>query len=259
MIRHVVFDNDDLATRRHRSRTIGEPSEASEPSDDLPFYDLAPARKLIAKHHALQCPYTCQFGDASLEIPDGVFCPTLAKAPRLLLDVVRFQSGEHVLDVFSGSGAFGINAALAGATVVTVDISPTAVTSTRRNAALNHVEDRIDTRLGTMAQCLSPGERFDLVIANPPLLPGEHSDALSSSIFDPGLQATLEFIRALGRHLTDGGRCYLVTSDVIERYGHDVDRLCFQAGLSSYLATKRDVGYETYRVHELVLRQVGDA
>jgi methylase of polypeptide subunit release factors len=106
-----------------------------------------------------------------------------------------------------------------------------------------------------MTQCLAADDRFDVVVANPPLLPGEAPDTFSRSIFDPGLHATIDFIGAIGRHLKPTVRCYLVTSNVMERYGYDVDRLCLEAGLSSYVAAKRDVCYETYRVHEIKLDQ----
>jgi methylase of polypeptide subunit release factors len=254
----MYFEDEASAIRRRKPHALRNQHVKPTSSDRAPLYDREPARQLIAKHRALKFPYICKFGNAVLEIPEGVFCPTLAKASGLLLDVVPLKSAERVLDVFSGSGAFGINAALAGASAVTVDISALAVTSTRRNAVLNHVEDRVDARLGAMDECVSPGETFGVIIANPPLLPGEQSDPITMSIFDPGLHATTEFIRVVGRHLSPDGRCYLVTSDVIERYGYDVDRLCFESGLSSYVAAKLDVGYETYRVHEITLDQVRD-
>lgn len=101
------------------------------------------------------------------EISEGVFCPTLAKASRLLLDAITFKPNERVLDVFSGSGAFGINAALVGARAVTVDISSLAAACTEKNAMLNEVSERFEARLGTMTECVRPDEKFDVVIANP--------------------------------------------------------------------------------------------
>jgi hypothetical protein len=123
----VVFQGKDASTEPGEPSAPRDDYEAVQPSDDLLLYDPLPAGKLIDKHRALRYPYTCKFGSATLEIIEGVFCPTFANAPRLLLETVRFKAGQHVLDVFSGSGAFGIIAALAGASVVTVDISARAV------------------------------------------------------------------------------------------------------------------------------------
>jgi 16S rRNA G1207 methylase RsmC len=219
------------------------------------LYDPAPARRLIAKHEDLAYPYVCKFGAADLQIDRGVFCPTLSNASRLLLEVVSFTPGQSVLDVFSGSGAFGINAALAGAEAVMVDISSTAADCARANVIINKVSTLVDVRQGIMRDCIAPDEIFDLVIANPPLLPGVPSDSLTSCIFSPQFDATTSFIRGIGRNLSAAGSCYLVTSDVMDRYGYDLDRLCRENGLTSVIAEQRNVGYETYRVHKIRLNQ----
>ena len=80
-----------------------------------------------------------------------------------------FAPGARVLDVCTGTGHLAVAAALAGARrVVAVDISRRAVLAARLNARLNGV--RVDARRGDL---LAPvgGERFDLVVSNPPYLP----------------------------------------------------------------------------------------
>lgn len=74
-----------------------------------------------------------------------------------------------VLDVCTGSGAVAVAAALASATSVTaVDVSRRALVSARINAALNGV--RVRTRRGSLLDAV-PGERFDLIVSNPPYVP----------------------------------------------------------------------------------------
>lgn len=215
-------------------------------------FDPEPARRLIAKHDALTYPYRCTFGGAKLIIQETVFCPTLTNASPLLLRGTYYRPGERVLDMFSGSGAFGIIAAMKGAqNVVTVDISDSAVACAEANAELNGVSDRVEVRKGTLGECVAPDETFDLIIANPPLLPGEPTDPLSAAIFDPGLQATLDLVAALPAHLAEGGRCSLITSDVLGRYGHDIGSLCAKYGLVSSSPAGADLGYESYAVHEI--------
>lgn len=222
----------------------------------LAKYDSQPVQLLIDRHMRLRYPYHCEFGAARLEILKGVFCPTLTRASPLLLEAVSFKPGQRVLDVFAGSGAFAINAALSGADAVTVDISARAVCCTRRNATLNRVQGRVDARLGTMESCLRDGERFDVIVANPPLLPGDRADMLTDfemALCDPGFGATIAFLQGIRYHLSAGGHAYLLTSDVLDRYHYDVDRLAFANNLDCMLVAKRDVGYETYRVHDLTL------
>jgi methylase of polypeptide subunit release factors len=231
-------------------------SEDASPYKAL-SYDPGPAAQLIARHRMPRYPYICQFGNAVLEIGQGVFCPTLSHASPLLLKSVAFQPGQRVLDAFAGSAAIGINAALQGAKVVSVDISAAAAACAAHNAVLNGVQENIQVRCGTLAETVQPGETFDIVAANPPLLPGEQADELSTAIFDPAFSATVDFLDRLGTYLSDYGHGYLVTSDVIDRCGFDVDRICFEHGLASAVIEKFDAGYEVYRVHQIVRDRIG--
>jgi release factor glutamine methyltransferase len=93
---------------------------------------------------------------------------------RLLAAVMRnhgLAAGAQVLDVFTGSGALAVEAALVGASnVVATDVSRLAALNARLNARLNRVS--VDVRRGDLFDPVA-GERFDLMLANPPYLPGE--------------------------------------------------------------------------------------
>lgn len=87
----------------------------------------------------------------------------------------RPQARGAVLDVCTGSGALAVAAALASATSVTaVDVSRRALLSARLNARLNGV--RVRTRRGSLLDAV-PGERFDLIVSNPPYLPSPKEEA----------------------------------------------------------------------------------
>ncbi|HLZ15316.1 MAG TPA: class I SAM-dependent methyltransferase [Candidatus Saccharimonadales bacterium] len=218
--------------------------------------DRNPAQALFERHK-IGYPYSCTFGSAHLTIDEGVFCPTFTNVSALLLSAIDFKSGEKVLDAFAGSGAFGVNAALHGAaTVVSVDISERAVGCIEKNARNNGVQ--IEARLGTLNDRVAKDERFDLIIANPPLLPGEPTDGITAAVFDEGLQVTLDFINQLSQSLDRKGRCYLVTSDILERCKFSVPELCRKAGLRTIVMSTADFGYETYRVHKIEHRQLNN-
>ena len=79
----------------------------------------------------------------------------------------------RVLDVFCYTGAFGIHAARAGASVLAVDESGYALELARQNAGLNGLdESRYATRKGSavpvMRRLIEAGEQFDTVILDPP-------------------------------------------------------------------------------------------
>jgi len=85
----------------------------------------------------------------------------------------RFGSPSRVLDVCSYIGAWGVQAAVAGADeVVCVDSSPTALERARENAERNGVVARVTGLQGDAFDMLralrDQRERFDLVILDPP-------------------------------------------------------------------------------------------
>mgnify|MGYP002629806287 FL=1 len=85
----------------------------------------------------------------------------------------QYARGQRVLDMFSYLGAFGVQAAVAGAdTVLCVDSSEQALDFVRRNAALNQVSARVTTQRGDAFTALTAlrdeGAMFDLVVLDPP-------------------------------------------------------------------------------------------
>ena len=81
--------------------------------------------------------------------------------------------GKRVLDCFTHTGAFALNAAVAGAReVIGVDASETGVRQAEENARLNGVEDRVKFLCRDVFDLLPEmdrnGERFDVVILDPP-------------------------------------------------------------------------------------------
>jgi 23S rRNA (cytosine1962-C5)-methyltransferase len=80
---------------------------------------------------------------------------------------------KRVLDVFSYIGAWGVKAAVEGASeVVCIDSSATALEMVGVNAALNNVDDRMSGLQGDAFQAMKDlreeREKFDLVIIDPP-------------------------------------------------------------------------------------------
>ena len=86
----------------------------------------------------------------------------------------RLAKGRRVLDCFTHTGAFALNCAAAGAEHVTaVDISQDAVEMTRRNAALNGLEGRVDAVCADVFNLLTAMEErkkceYDYIILDPP-------------------------------------------------------------------------------------------
>lgn len=85
----------------------------------------------------------------------------------------RICRGAEVLDCFTHTGSFALNAALAGAAHVTaVDASALAIDQARENAALNGLQDRMDFLVRDVFELLpelaEAGKQYDVVILDPP-------------------------------------------------------------------------------------------
>lgn len=85
----------------------------------------------------------------------------------------RFCKDADVLDCFTHTGSFALNAAAAGAaSVFGVDASESGVAQARRNAQLNGAEDRVRFACRDVFELLpeleQQGKRFDVVILDPP-------------------------------------------------------------------------------------------
>ena len=87
--------------------------------------------------------------------------------------VARLCKGKEVLDCFTHTGSFALNAAKAGAAHVTaVDASELAICQAKENAALNGVSDIVDFRVEDVFELLpalmDEGKKYDVVILDPP-------------------------------------------------------------------------------------------
>lgn len=91
------------------------------------------------------------------------------KSNRVLLRSIAH--GKRVLDCFSHTGGFALNAAFGNAASVTaVDVSDTALKEGLENARLNHLEDRISFAQADVfdyLDTLRPGQ-FDIIVLDPP-------------------------------------------------------------------------------------------
>ena len=89
------------------------------------------------------------------------------------LAIQRLCAGKRVLDCFTHTGSFALNAGLAGASsVLGVDASELGVAQAEENAALNGLSDTVKFRCADVFELLPElerqGEKFDVVIPDPP-------------------------------------------------------------------------------------------
>ena len=87
--------------------------------------------------------------------------------------VARLAYGKRVLDCFTHTGSFALNAALGGvAHVCAVDVSESAIEMARANARRNGLEDRMSFQVANVFDLLPSlehsSEKYDFIILDPP-------------------------------------------------------------------------------------------
>ncbi|MBQ3419789.1 MAG: class I SAM-dependent rRNA methyltransferase [Erysipelotrichaceae bacterium] len=120
--------------------------------------------------------------------------------------VGQIAKGKRVLDCFTHTGSFGLNCIKNGAVKVTsVDISPLAINQSKRNAALNGYEDKIEYVTANVFDFLDSIKKreYDLIILDPPAFTKSRQTIMAA--YNGYKRINSEAMRLLGK----GG--YLVT------------------------------------------------
>lgn len=148
------------------------------------IYERSEARVRLKEGMEPFCSFLSEPFDTNVEIEEnGVrFLVDVAEGQKTgyFLDqkenrraIHRLCRGKKVLDCFTHTGTFALNAAAAGAAEVTAaDISETAIERARENAELNGLSDKVrficEDVFELLPELEKKGERYDVVILDPP-------------------------------------------------------------------------------------------
>ncbi|MFB6145302.1 MAG: HemK2/MTQ2 family protein methyltransferase [Candidatus Nanohaloarchaea archaeon] len=134
--------------------------------------------------------------------------------------------GKKCLEIGTGSGILAVTMAAKGADVAAVDINPEAVEAVKERAA----EAGLDVDAFQSDLFDEVDGRFDLVVFNPPYLPGEKGVG-DEEIWrggEKGTELTRNFLDAVDNYLEDNGFAIVVISlhadkdELVEEYGLEV-------------------------------------
>lgn len=151
---------------------------------------------------------TAQFMGVTLRAQPGALIPRNDTETLCEQALARMQGRERVLDLCTGTGALAVAIALRfpGAQVTAADISADALDVARQNIA--DTGARVTLRQGDLFAAVA-GERFDIIVSNPPYITAEEMADLQPEVRrEPALALYggsdgLDFYRRIAREAPD--------------------------------------------------------
>ena len=145
----------------------------------------------------------------------GTFMPTRHEYVDLVAQA-PLPGTELAFDIGTGTGVLSALLVRRGVKqVIGTDIHERAVQSARENFERLGIAEVASAQLTSMF----PDGRADLIVCNPPWLPGSAATTLDAAIYDPGSKMLLQFLAGLPEHLAPGGEGWLIISDIAELLG----------------------------------------
>jgi len=195
----------------------------------------------------------CYFGNIRLKVWEGVYEP--AEDSSMIAEHVKTRLRERVLDLGTGCGLLAIIAAKMGASVIATDTNPLAIACAMENARIHKVLDKIDFRLGNLFAPVK-GEKFDLILFNPPYLPTSAEEKLGGWLElswnggNDGRSLIDKFLTQLPEHMTSRGKAFFVQSSLTDE-GKTIEEIK-KAGLAGRVISRKKYSFEEILLFECV-------
>lgn len=177
---------------------------------------------MATKTHTTRIPLNQYEQEISLYLdynPLEVYAPK-AYSSVFLIRNIHVKPDDVVLDIGTGTGVYAISTALLGAKSVTAfDLSSDAIETARKNAEKNGVADKIEFRQthdkDAFFAPVKAGEKFSLIVSNPPCLPdpGNADLIIPGTIMlsgSDGSHHATELLEQGPQYLTPDGRIVFV-------------------------------------------------
>lgn len=204
MLAHVLGE-DALMMRLNSQREVGTKAQDA--------YEAMLARR-EAREPMQYILGETGFMGLTFHVAPGVLCPRPDTEILCEEALRRLKKGARVLDIGTGSGALAVSIArlAPGSRVTAVDVSDTALAIARDNARRNGADVRF-----LKSDCFAAlaGERFDMIVSNPPYIDREEMETLMPEVKrEPALalyggEDGLDFYRRItgeaGAYLEGGG------------------------------------------------------
>jgi len=146
----------------------------------------------------------------------GVFSPVRGEYVELVAQAPLPKGAQTAFDIGAGTGVLSSVLARRGLQrVIATDMDARALGCARENIA----RLGLDAQVEIIQADLFPEGQAELVVCNPPWLPGKPSSAIEYAIYDPDSRMLRGFLNGLNAHLAPGGEGWLILSDLAEHLG----------------------------------------
>ena len=146
----------------------------------------------------------------------GVFSPVRGEYLELVSTAKLPQECDLAFDIGTGTGVLSIALAKRGVPkIFATDIDQRAIACAQENITKLGMQDKIEL----IQSSLFPQGKANLIICNPPWLPGQASSSIENAIFDVDSKFLKDFLLHSREHLHENGQVWLILSDLAEHLG----------------------------------------
>ena len=142
----------------------------------------------------------------------GVFSPVRSEYLDLIAKT-PLPSAELAFDIGTGTGVIAALLLMRGVKhVIATDSSDVALQCAHDNLQRLALSSRVQFQMTDVF----PQGQANLIVCNPPWLPGKATSLLEQAIYDPDSRMLRTFLAGVLAHLAPGGEAWLVLSDLAE-------------------------------------------
>jgi methylase of polypeptide subunit release factors len=146
----------------------------------------------------------------------GVFSPVRGEYVELVAQAPLPANATLAFDIGAGTGVLSAVLAHRGLQgVIATDMDERALGCARANIERLGLQKQVEV----VRADLFPQGRANLVVCNPPWLPGKPSSSIEYAVYDPDSRMLRGFLAGLKEHLLIGGEGWLILSDLAEHLG----------------------------------------
>ncbi len=157
----------------------------------------------------------------------GVFSPVrgeyidlVEKAPLPMQGQGKAANDIKAFDIGTGSGVLSCVLAMRGiGQIVATDVDARALVCAKENITRLVGGRQVKLIEANLFPDLSQHGQADLIVCNPPWLPGTPGSTLERGVYDPSSQMLRGYLSGLKTHLAPKGEAWLILSDLAEHLG----------------------------------------